>query len=183
MHHDKNHPRARRPAGVLAVTVGIALLTAACGGSTSTSAGGSSSTGASTAHQEELAFAQCMRTHGVPNFPDPDSNGFFGITGGINIHSPQVQAAQTACRHLLPANYFQPPSHAQQQQDARQALKFAQCIRSHGVPGFPDPDSSGLLQVSPGMDRLPQYQTAYQACRSLLPTHVPLKGVAPGGGS
>ena len=169
---------------MLAVTAGIALLAAACGGSPpSTGAGGSSSTGASTAHQGTLAFAQCMRTHGVPNFPDPDSNGFFGLTGDINRHSAQFQAAQSACRHLLPASYFQPPSQAQQQQDARQALQFARCMRSHGVPNFPDPDSNGLLQVGPGMDQLPQYQHAYQACRPQLPTHVPLKGVAPGGGS
>ena len=67
--------RRGRRAGVLAALVVTALLTAACGGSTSTGAGGSSSTGGSSLPQEELAVAQCMRSHGVPAFPDPSANG------------------------------------------------------------------------------------------------------------
>ncbi len=48
-------------------------------------------------------------------------------------------------------------------------LQFAKCMRSHGVPAFPDPDSVGLW-VDPSVTHLPRYQTAYQAChKSLLP--------------
>ena len=75
-----------------------------------------------------------------------------------------------------------PLSRAQLQQMLSKLLQFARCMRSHGVPDFPDPDSVGL-RVAPSVTHLPQYQTAYQACKSLLPRNAPVKGAVPGGGS
>jgi hypothetical protein len=180
MNSDTGRHRGRRRAGVLAALVGIALLTAACGGSTSTGAGGSSSAGASTLHQEELAVAHCMRSHGVPNFPDPPANGgnLQVSPDSLGVSSSVYQSAVNACRHLAPD--ATPPSHGQQM--LSQLLQFARCMRSHGVPNFPDPDSVGL-RVPHDMTQLPQYQRAYQACDSLLPRNAPVKGAAPGGGS
>jgi hypothetical protein len=57
------------------------------------------------ARQAALAHAQCMRQHGVPDFPDPTiSNTGGGIAQssggpGINARSPAFQQAQKACQH------------------------------------------------------------------------------------
>jgi hypothetical protein len=59
-----------------------------------------------------------------------------------------------------------------------QVLTFSKCMRSHGVPNFPDPDSIGL-QVPPGMTQSHQFQTAYGSCESLLPPNAPVKGLTP----
>jgi hypothetical protein len=57
---------------------------------------------AASAHQLQdlLAFAHCVRDHGVPNFPDPNSQGGFNLAGtGINSHqlTPAELAAARAC--------------------------------------------------------------------------------------
>jgi hypothetical protein len=61
--------------------------------------------------REMLAYAVCMRGHGVPRFPDPhaapDGTPDFGEIGpstGVDLNSPQVKAAQQACHHLLPGS-------------------------------------------------------------------------------
>ena len=182
MNSDTGRHRSLRRAAVLAALVVTALLTAACGGSTSTGAGGSSSTGASTLHQEELAVAQCMRSHGVPKFPDPPANGNYSHLGPdiVGVSHSVYQSALNACRGLAPD--AAPLSQAQQQQMLSKLLQFAKCMRSHGVQNFPDPDINGL-SVDPSVTHLPQYQTAYQACKSLLPRNAPVKGAALGGGS
>ena len=185
MNSDTGRHRSLRRAAVLAALVVMALLTAACGGSTSTGAGGSSSTGASTLHQEELAVAHCMRSHGVPKFPDPPANGNYSHIGPghgqiVGVSQSVYQSALNACRHLAPD--AAPLSRAQQQQMLSKLLLFARCMRSHGVQNFPDPEGDGL-SVDPSVTHLPQYQTAYQACKSLLPRNAPVKGAVPGGGS
>jgi hypothetical protein len=87
---------------VLAVTAGIVMLAAACGGSPSSTSG----TGVSAQFQQDLAFAQCMRSHGVPNYPDPNvSLGAEFAQLGINPNSPHFQAALRTCDRLVP-----PPS-------------------------------------------------------------------------
>ena len=177
-----NSYTGRRQAAVLAAVAAMALLTAACGGSSATGANSSPSTGASTLHQEELAVAQCMRAHGVPGFPDPPASGDRPHTSpdSLGVSSTVYQTALNACRHLAPD--AAPPSLAQRQQMLGKVLQFARCMRSHGVPDFPDPDSVGL-RVDPSMTQLPQYQRAYGACSSLLPRNAPVKGAAPGGRS
>jgi hypothetical protein len=117
-----------------------------------------------------LAFSHCMQTHGVPNFPEPNSQGV--VQGsGINPSSPSFQSASKDCRHLLP-NGGQ-PTPAQQAQALAQALKFSQCMRSHGISDFPDPQSAGGGRISislrggPGSDlspQNPQFQAAQTAC-------------------
>ena len=172
----------RRPrlSGVLAVMVGIALLTAACGSGPSSSSGDSTQAGGSTTHQKEVAYAQCMRSHGVPKFPDPASNGMFVNNGSFQTDSSQYKSANSTCRHLLP-NGGQ-LSQSQQQQRTSQLLKFAQCMRAHGEPKFPDPTGNGLSLHGSGIDpKSPQFQAAKRACQSLMPTLGGTTGT--GGGS
>jgi hypothetical protein len=137
------------PAVVVAV---VALLVAACGSSPSPSAGGS------TTSASGVAYSACMRSHGVPNFPDPDSSGQLpkGDAQQFGVSTSQYQTAQQTCRHLLPTggSLQQQEHQCMQNSDCPAALvqqmlvadrKLARCMRSHGVPSFPDPtaDSDG----------------------------------------
>ncbi len=93
-----------------------------------------------------LEFAQCMRASGVPNFPDPGAGGGFLLrTGaGIDPSSPVFKAAQAKCQKLVPGGL--PPGPGATTNPSAQALAHwvtvAQCMRRHGIPGFPDPRTS-----------------------------------------
>src|SRR5919201_300262 len=97
-----HHPPVRRawPVAVVIATACLAVLPTACGGSGSSTG----SDGSLHGHQSVLAFSRCMRTHGVPNFPDPvDEVDLPKISPDIlKVSSSQFNAAETACQHLLP---------------------------------------------------------------------------------
>jgi hypothetical protein len=162
--------RGRPRAGALAVVAAIAALVTACGGGDPPSA-------SSPSFAQEVALAHCMRSHGVPNFPDPNPSGGFSLHQAIDR---QVLAAYGACRHLLPGG----PSLAQVQQLAQreqqkqeealpELVKFAQCVRSHGVPNFPDPPANGqgtAPSTGPGFDpKSPRFLAALRICQHVLP--------------
>jgi hypothetical protein len=138
-------PPAARTAAAIIATAGLALLAAACGSSSAGSAGspnaGGPATSPSTNSQKALAFSQCMRAHGVPNFPDPDSSG--GIVKEtaqqLGVSSSQLQAAMSACGHLLPNTGNVDDNPAALHQWWSQMQRFARCMHSHGVPNWPDP--------------------------------------------
>jgi len=145
--------RSRR-AGDLAATAGLALLAAACGGS-SPHAGGSAPSQA--ANSQALAYARCVQHRGVPNYPDPDSSGQLPKTDArlLGVSTSQYQAARQACRHLLPAggSLKQREAQCMQNSDCPPALvqrmltadrKLARCMRSHGSPNFPDPTTDPM---------------------------------------
>jgi len=124
---------------------------------------------------DALAFAKCMRSHGVPNFPDPNAQGAIQASG-LDAGSSTFQGAANDCRHLLP-NGGQ-PTPAEQATALAQALKFSQCMRTHGISDFPDPQShaGGGISISlkggPGSDlrpNSPQFQAAQKACQSFSP--------------
>ena len=131
---------ARTAAGIIAAT-GLALLTAACGGSPSSTGSGGSSDAGGAANQREVAFSHCMRSHGVPNFPDPSSSG--GVpketAQQLGVSNSQLQAALTACQHLLPNTGNIDDNPAALHQWWSQMLHFARCMHSRGVPNWPDP--------------------------------------------
>ncbi len=156
------HARCRHGLLVAAIiaTAGLALLAAACGGSKGShvaqlgssttqpaSSSGASNAGGSTNSQSNsrmLAYSACMRSHGEPKFPDPNAQGQVKqqlIASGIDVNSPQYQAAETACRSKLPNGGSMTP--AQLQQMRTEALRFSRCIRAHGFPNYPDPGSDG----------------------------------------
>jgi hypothetical protein len=133
--------RCRHPLTPLAIiaVAAVSLLAAGCGGRSSTSA-------ATTTQHQALAYSHCMHTHGVPNFPDPNSSGQIPKDQIIaqNPSNPQFKAAQRACARLWPyRNPAQNSAHGQTRTAAM--LAFARCIRRHGFPNFPDPTSSGQL--------------------------------------
>jgi hypothetical protein len=191
MNYDAGSHRRIRPTAALAIMSGIALLAVACGGSPGNSGSSNVAGDKSAGYAAELAYSQCMRSHGVPNFPDPQHNASgTGIAAtGVDTSSPQYQSADRACRHLLPDGGT--GSSQQGSQDQLSALlRFSRCMRSHEVPDFPDPVvSNGSVtwningnQFDP---RSPQFQAAQRACQALLPagSPVPGQGGAPGQGS
>jgi hypothetical protein len=125
------------PASIIAVAA-VSLLAAGCGGGSSTGA-------VTTTHHQALAYAHCMHTHGVPNFPDPNSSGQIPKDQIIaQPSSPQFKSAERACAQLWP--YRNPGQNsARNQAHTAAMLAFARCIRRHGFPNFPDPTSSGQL--------------------------------------
>ena len=144
----------------------IALSLAACGGGGSTSSAASGGGSRSATYERLVAYARCMRSHGVPNYPDPVNNGSNVGVSMPDANSPQVQSAQHACRSLAPPA----PTAAQQAQNLARELSFARCMRSHGEPKFPDPQANGNVNVGgAGVDKgSPQFDHAMQACRSYL---------------
>jgi hypothetical protein len=135
-------------------------------------------------YKQALAFSQCMRAHGVPDFPDPHSTSGGGVGIQINGNSSTLdpsssvfQAAQTACKKYSPANG--PNGKGPSAKDRQAMLAFAACMRTHGVPDFPDPSAggNGFSSTSgsgnePPADMRPdspQFQAAFQACKSKLP--------------
>jgi hypothetical protein len=120
-----------------------------------------------------------MRSHGVPNFPDPDNKGRIKITSGVarngqktgvDVNSPGFERARKACDQLLPNGGR--PTAAQQEKEQQQMLKYAQCMRSHGVPRFPDPKAGGAMTLGTksGVDpNTPQFQSAQKTCQKLVP--------------
>lgn len=113
------------------VTLVIALAAAACG-----------SSGRPKAHDaafaQGLKFSNCMRAHGVSNFPDPSSGGGIKLVpgSGLNPQSPSFQSAQRACSKYAPGPAAPPKMSASER---RKAVKFAECMRANGEPNFPDP--------------------------------------------
>jgi hypothetical protein len=130
-------PPAARTLAALVATRGLTLLTAACGGSHSSSSGGGST------YDQARAFAECVRTHGVPLWPRPESSGRFDKSKltphQLGVGSSQIAAAERACKTLLPTY----SATTQQSHVVAQALRFSRCMRAHGATNFPDPRSNG----------------------------------------
>jgi hypothetical protein len=150
-----------RPAPATAAIIStavLALLAAACSGRPS-STGGSPNAGGSAASMSVVAYSHCIRSHGVPGFPDPPSSGQVpkGDAQQFGVSSSQLHAAERACQHLYPGNGGSFQQSIQQceltgdcpqavvQQALTEMRNYARCIRSHGVPNWPDPttDSQG----------------------------------------
>lgn len=188
------HQARPQRAGLLAVMAGAALLTVACGGnSASTGSGGSSqSAGAApSASSNAVAFSQCMRSHGIPNYPDPSAVSGDVDSSQLGVSDTVYESARTACRQLYPQPHANAGlTTAQEQQVEGQLLIFAKCMRSHGLPAFPDPNpastiwggSGQLFNVPSSIDHnSSQFTSAANSCKSLMPSNAAL-GKNKGGG-
>ena len=184
-----------RTSGLLAAA-GIVVVLAGCARTSSPGVASTGSTSAPSARpapvtgsKSAVAFAACMRSHGVPEFPDPGSNGHTSLGNGIDPSSPQFQAAQKACQSLLPSGgsslATQSASGSISPEKQAQLLRFARCMRGHGVPNYPDPTSQGIALSQSVDPRSPRFQAAAQACRKLAPAlgHGGAQTTGAGGGS
>jgi hypothetical protein len=176
----------------LAATAGaLALLAAGCGGGGSPGAvGGASSTTTTTAANGTttvpigqlagaLAFARCMRAHGIPGWPDPTAGGVFDKSKlrQLGLSVSRVRAIEeTSCRFD-----FEPAGPAQGQTitpaDQADYLAGARCMRAHGVPDFPDPTfqhNTVTFETPPNVDPTsPQAKRAVAICVKLIPAGLP----------
>jgi hypothetical protein len=166
--------------------IGTAMLAAGCGGGSSGRAVGSlrTTTAGAGVLGQALAFAQCMRGHGEPNFPDPTRKGrgvheTITAGSGVDPNSPLFASAMNRCKHLLPNNGVPGPSTGQALTPAEQAdyLKAAECMRLHGIPDFPDPTFRGgsvaFNTKTPIDTNTPRYESALPTCRKLIPAGLP----------
>lgn len=132
----------------------LALLAAGCGsggGSPKVASVGSSTNAAALPQSGLVAYAHCMRSHGLPTFPDPDATGGIPkeqVVAAAQGNPETFKGASTACAHLLPNSGFAAPVTAQQTRtQLADQLSFARCMRSRGVSNFPDPTAQGGLSV------------------------------------
>lgn len=145
----RQRPGVQARVGAVLALTGLAL--AACSSSHNPSSG-RSGTPRPTSSSSAVAYATCMRSHGVPSYPDPDSDGNLTKAGAqqLGVSDSQLQTARQACHALLPTggsvqNQARqcsltgdcPPALVQQMLSGGRVL--AQCMRSHGVTKWPDP--------------------------------------------
>ena len=173
-------PPPRTAPAIIAAAAALVLL-AACGGSPPPASAGHPTTTATAAAtgsapaRSAVAFSQCMRAHGLPDYPDPNPDGTLPKTSAqlLGVSSSVYGTAESTCQHLLPATggaltasslrqcYLAgvcPQSLVQQALTAGRA--FARCMRSHGVPYWPDPslDAQGRPLFNINVPRPPPQQ-------------------------
>jgi hypothetical protein len=203
-----SHRRARTVGLLVATFCVVAALATACGGGGSGSNGaahGVAHLGATTTTSDDgaaagagasaggranpetigadlMKFSACMRSHGVPNFPNPvisNNSVSLHITPGVSggpgpKSSPQFRQAAQDCRKYAPPAPTSQNITAAQQADY---LKAAQCMRAHGINGFPDPDFSGggvRFPLPQGMNaNTTQFEAARHTCQNLIPNGLP----------
>jgi hypothetical protein len=145
------------------------LLASACGSSGAKVA--QVGTGAGTnARPHQQTFSACVRSHGVPNFPDPGADGRINAPG-VDKGSPAFRRAFHSCQGLQRGG-----GHLNEQATMelqRQLLAFAKCMRAHDVHTFPDPivhpDGRVEFGVPPSLDpNSPLFIAAGNACRGKL---------------
>lgn len=197
--------RLRRAASVTAGIFAVGLAVAACGGPsaasnpTNTTSRGQSGSSASRSTTttvpsaskgssspsdhvtvEALKFAQCMRAHGVSDYPDPRAPGstppaaptkvgMAYLGDSFDPNTPTFQAGERACQKYAVglATRVTPAGAAEV---AAKQLKYAQCMRAHGVPGFPDPSANGGFTIPNSVDQNSSFfQDAERACKNFLP--------------
>jgi hypothetical protein len=188
--------RTARTAAAIIVTAALALL-AACAGPSSSGSGGSPNAGGrsnspSTNFQKALAFSRCVRARGVPNYPDPGSGGEVVKENAqqLGVSSSRLQAALSACEHLLPNTGNVDDNPAALHHWWSQMQRFARCMHSRGVPNWPDPTpyppdpvrptfnlhAAGIgfhLGAQPGnIVNSPQIEANVQRCESVVHQNV-----------
>jgi len=176
--------------GLLVVVIAVGL--SACGSSATSSTSASGSTNDPARYQARLNLAKCLRGQGL-NVPDPSPNAGPAGGGGVfrslqGVPQTKVQGAMTACKQYVAAAFPRLNASPAQQAQFRQAfVKFAECMRSHGV-NIPDPSTStgggfGFRGAFGSVDRnSPAFRTALTACQSLRPRFGRGGAGGPGGG-
>ena len=126
--------RTLRPLAACAMVALISVIGAGCGSNAAPKTARSSAPAKPTAQEQAVKFAECMRANGVPHFPDPDPKGNSNF--GVDVSKEVFTKAVDACKALKPPGALSAKRTPKQQSAS---LRFAQCVRDHGVKDFPDP--------------------------------------------
>ena len=183
----------------------VLLATVACSGGSGLSSAGSGGSPAasegSAAAPSAVGYSHCMRSHGVPNFPDPPSGGRVPKADPqqLGVSSAQLQAAQSSCRHLYPGNGGALGASLRQCEETGNCpqamvhrvmtsmLAFSRCMRAHGTLDWPDPtvDSEGrpgfkLVPIHDTNWNSPQIQSKIYECEHVMPAGGGVPAIYPG---
>jgi hypothetical protein len=187
------HLPPRRAVSAVAIALTLPVVVAGCGSSNASSSTAGTASGAQ--FQARLNLAKCFRAHGI-NVPDPSTGGGPAGGGGVfralrNYPQSQVQSATQACQQYFAQAFPRLNlSPAQRAQANQQLVKFAQCMRSHGV-NIPDPTVGsgpgggfGIRRAFGSVDQnSPVFKSALSACQSLRPNFGRGGRGGPGGGA
>lgn len=168
-------PKTRRPLATLAIAglIGAGCLTMAA-------QAGAEPDGDPVTRDQAASYSECMRANGVADFPEPNADGHI-VYGGISVPKDVWVTAVDTCKELEPSGWSSEAQRTPEQQDA--ALKFAQCVRTNGVPDFPDPatprdpliDTSKMRGDVSARD-IPELQPAVEACHEFFAAALPPLG-------
>jgi hypothetical protein len=150
----------------------VALLVGACGAPAGSAPDGAAGTGTVTSAslsdltQAFLEYAQCARTHGLPDLPDPvvdvqGNDSYPGYAGGGRPQWPSsvLTGCSSVWDHVHSVRSAYDASHGMAERGGgamtpAQALAFSRCIRQHGFPTYPDPGPDGTVRdAPPGFDK------------------------------
>jgi hypothetical protein len=143
-----------RPKAWAVAALAMVVISAGCGGTRSSGGNDTAATpgtlgvdSTATAHAKAVKFAECMRTNGVGDFPDPDASGALTIDAvangsSVDTSSAAFEHAVSTCKDLEPSGFT---GHERSLREQKAALEFAQCIRDNGVKDFPDPGKTDPL--------------------------------------
>jgi len=184
----------REPTVPLVTVVALVVIAAACssapkspgvagqGAPSSTNAASRNGPQSSGALAEMIAYSRCMRSHGISDFPDPTPNpsgpgGSFSWSGNgrsddLDPNNPRYQAANKNCQPLLPDGGQLPTPSAKL---LVEEVRMAACMRSPGVPNFPDPDGKGAFELGNVNRSTAQFRAAFTSCQSLTGFKGPMR--------
>ncbi len=175
----KRPPGHRRVVLVAATAVTCAVGITACGSSSH-----KPSISASSSVSQAIKYADCMRSHGVPNFPDPNAEGITVLPSSINQQSPALLSAEKECAKLQPGASAPSPTPKSRK---LQLIEIAACMRKHGVPNMPDPMFHGsTVDLSGGRKfginaQSPAFKHAAGVCKFPTPRDGAVNTTAPPG--
>ncbi|MBP8535858.1 hypothetical protein [Streptomyces sp. MK37H] len=164
--------------GILLVSLGAALAIAMVAGGLGFAFGSddspksSGSAGAGDKKAKSMAFVECLRDNGVPDFPDPAADGSILLdpSSGIDVKGDAYKKAEKACERLMPEGRRASPPPG----GMPDLTKYVDCMRKNGVPEFPDPKGGGFAPEEAGIDvKSPEFRDAHKACRQHLPAGAP----------
>jgi hypothetical protein len=165
--------KQRLAAVTLLLAVGLAGCSKKADPSVATAGSGAPKANASTAAGDSsaLKFSQCMRDQGLSWFPDPDANGGLKVSIPDGTDQSTVDKAQEACKRYAPGASQNGGQISDE--DLGKLRQVAQCIRDHGFPNYPDPDSKGNTQIDSkklgAEPDNPAFQKAMQDCQKYMP--------------
>ncbi len=171
-------PRLARTAAAIIATAVLALLAAACSSPSSDGSAGSPQAENSASTPSAVSYSRCMRSHGVPDFPDPGSSGRFdkAALAQLAASNSRYQTASQTCGHLLPGG-SSGRTPAQLRQWWSGMANFARCMHSHGVPNWPDPTpyppypNEPTFIIPASIQPIPQIISKMDECLRLVPNN------------
>jgi hypothetical protein len=154
----------------------MTLALVGCGSGSATTSSGTLTASSPSATLGLIAYAECMRRHGIPKFPDPTTQGNLVISpaSGIDPSSAQYKSANQACAKLRPSATGVGMTPAEHARALARLTAYVHCMRGRAIPmadPFSGPNGGVGIALPRGVDPSSQtYKRADSACKHLLPS-------------